>query len=241
MESILNKSIGQIVAEDFRTAEVFKKYNIDFCCNGGRSLQDISEDPEISMKDLIDDLNTSTNEINNSAEDYKSWPIDVLADHIEKKHHLYVSQKIPVIEEYLDKISRVHGDSHPELSTIKELFHASAGDLTAHMKKEEFILFPFIRKMVKSGKHGFNLDQPYFGSVQNPINKMHDEHDAEGARFEEIARLSNNFTVPEDGCNTYRVAYSLLKEFQDDLHLHVHLENNILFPKAIELEKELLN
>lgn len=156
-----------------------------------------------------------------------------------KKHHRFVETKIQEILPYLDKITRVHGGHHPELEEVNQLFKESAGELTKHMKKEELILFPFIRKMVKAQQSGEAAQAP-FGTVQNPISAMMQEHDTEGERFRQIAELTHNYTTPEDGCNTYNVTLSLLKEFEEDLHLHIHLENNILFPKAIALEKTLL-
>lgn len=149
--------------------------------------------------------------------------------------------KIIEIKPYLDRIVNVHGSRHPELETIRQLFHQSAGELAAHMKKEEFILFPFICKMVNVKQRGEKLSLSPFGKVENPVAMMRHEHNIEGDRFREIAALSNNYTPPEDACNTYRVTFALLKEFEADLHLHIHLENNILFPKAIALEKELLS
>lgn len=164
-----------------------------------------------------------------------------MADYIEKKHHRYVEEKTREITPYLDKICRVHGDRHPELFEINEHFNATAGELAAHMKKEELILFPFVRKMAKAKQENTKLEAPHFGTVENPIQMMMHEHTAEGERFRKIETLSNNYTPPEDACNTYRVTFALLKEFEADLHLHIHLENNILFPKAIELEKQLKN
>jgi regulator of cell morphogenesis and NO signaling len=150
-----------------------------------------------------------------------------------------VEEKLPILKQYLHKLCQVHGERHPELFEINEEFSQSAGELAAHMKKEEFILFPHIRKMVMTRKDKTQLDVPNFGTVQNPVQMMMDEHTTEGDRFEKIAMLSNKYTPPADGCNTYRVTYALLNEFEEDLHLHIHLENNILFPKAIEMEREL--
>ncbi len=155
-------------------------------------------------------------------------------------YHRYVEEKIQEIKSYLGKICKVHGNHHPELFEINELFHACAGELAMHMKKEELILFPFIRKMVKAKLQGTPLDASHFGTVENPINMMKHEHDAEGERFRKIFQLSNSYTPPQDACNTYKVTFALLKEFEEDLHLHIHLENNILFPKAVEMEKLLV-
>jgi len=233
-----NQNIGELVAQDYRAASVFKKYKIDFCCNGNRTISEACEKSKIDPLKILSDLDTAT-QTSESSIDFKSWPLDLLADYIEKKHHRYVEEKTLEIKPYLAKICTVHGEHHPELFKINEEFLESAGALAAHMKKEELIIFPFIRKMVKSKNNIQSIEKPGFGTVQNPIAMMMDDHEAEGERFVRIAELSNDYTPPEDACNTYRVTLALLKEFEDDLHLHIHLENNILFPKAIEMENEL--
>lgn len=241
MEINQSQIIGELVAQDYRTASVFKKYGIDFCCQGNRTIQDACEKKSVDSKVVLSDLEKAMQVQHEHTTDYKSWPIDLLADYIEKKHHRYVEEKTLEIKPYLDKICKVHGERHPELLEIQKQFNASAGELAAHMKKEEFILFPFVRRMAKAKHEGLNVDAPHFGTVQNPVQLMMSEHSTEGDRFRKIEGLSNNYTSPSDGCSTYRVTYALLKEFEQDLHLHIHLENNILFPKAIELEKELMN
>jgi regulator of cell morphogenesis and NO signaling len=234
-----NQVIGELVAQDYRTASVFKKYGIDFCCQGNRTIEDACEKKNIDAKLVLGDLEEVSKEQGNNAANFKSWPLDLLADYIEKKHHRYVETKILEIKPYLEKICRVHGQRHPELFEIQEQFNASAGELAAHMKKEEFILFPFVRKMAKAKQEGLRVDAPRFGTVQNPVQMMMEEHSTEGERFGKIEELSKHYTPPADACNTYKVTFALLKEFEEDLHLHIHLENNILFPKAISLEKEL--
>ena len=233
--------IGELVANDYRTASVFKKYNIDFCCQGNRTINDACEAKEIDGKLVVADLNALLQSQQAGSIDYQSWPMDLLAEYIEKKHHRYVEEKTLEIKPYLEKIARVHGGRHPELLEINEHFNATAGELAMHMKKEELIVFPFIKKMVKAKEEGSKLAAPNFESIQFPIQAMMNEHTNEGDRFLLIEELSNNYTTPEDGCNTYKVTFALLKEFEQDLHLHIHLENNILFPRAIELEKELFS
>ena len=235
-----NQIIGELVAKDYRTASVFKKYSIDFCCQGNRTIQDACDKKNIDSKKVLEDLDTLVQTKSEATTDYQSWPLDLLADYIEKKHHRYVQDKTLEIQPYLDKICRVHGEHHPELFEIKNEFNASAGELAAHMKKEELILFPFIRKMVKVKQENSNVEAANFGTVKNPIQMMMDEHTVEGNRFRRIEELSNNYTPPQDACNTYRVSFALLKEFEQDLHLHIHLENNILFPKAVEIENDLI-
>ena len=240
LEKKIKKQIGEWVAEDFRTAAVFSKYKIDFCCNGNRTITEACAKKAVNSDALLLELEQVTNTTNNETIDYKSWPLDLLIDYIEKKHHRYVSEKIPVLKQFLYKLCKVHGERHPELITINELFTASAGELTMHMKKEELILFPFVKKLVKANIEGNVVKTPQFETVENPIAGMMKEHDNEGARFREIAKLTNDYTPPSDACNTYKVTFAMLEEFEKDLHLHIHLENNILFPKAIILEAQTL-
>ncbi|MBL4709284.1 MAG: iron-sulfur cluster repair di-iron protein [Flavobacteriales bacterium] len=235
-----NDIVGELVAKDYRMASIFKLEGIDFCCRGNRSILEVSAHNKIEPEKLIAKLNSvTTKEI--GATDYDTWPVNLLADYIEKKHHRYVEEKITEIKPYLAKIIDVHGGLHPELEKIQKLFLASAGELTLHMKKEELVLFPFVRKMIKYKQDGKLIEPSNFGTVGNPIAMMKEDHDNEGVRFRKIAELSNNYAMPSDGCNTFQVTYALLKEFEEDLHLHIHLENNILFPKALEMERQLVN
>ncbi|MDN3492267.1 iron-sulfur cluster repair di-iron protein [Winogradskyella bathintestinalis] len=232
------KEIGQYVADDFRTAAIFSKYKIDFCCNGNRSVFEACDKKGIDPNQVLDELDTLIQTKTDQSIDYNAWPIDLLAEYIEKKHHRYVEEKIPVLRQFLEKLCRVHGERHPELFKINELFTASAGELASHMKKEELILFPFVKKMVEAKLENGVVQSPQFGTVENPIAMMKHEHDTEGERFRQIAELTNNYNPPADACNTYKVTFAMLDEFEKDLHLHIHLENNILFPKAIKLEAQ---
>lgn len=236
MGTLDKKTIGEYVAQDFRTAALFSKYGIDFCCKGNRTIEEVCEKKEVSREDLLNQITEILATKNDSGIDFKSWPLDLLADYIEKTHHRYVEEKIPVLLQFLDKLCKVHGASHPELFEINELFKGCAGELTQHMKKEELILFPFIKKMVKATISDELIEQPPFGTVNNPIAMMMAEHEAEGDRFVKIATLTNNYMPPADACNTYKVTFSMLNDFEQDLHKHIHLENNILFPKAAALE-----
>lgn len=234
MNILKENIIGAVVADDYRTAAVFEQAGIDFCCNGNRSIQAACEERNLASDELLAKLQQAVDMRKETTTDYNSWPLDLLADYVEKKHHRYVSAQILVIQSFLEKIVSVHGGKHPELAEIKEHFNECAAELTHHMKKEELMLFPFIRAMAQAGNK--KVEAP-FGTVQNPIRMMMHEHDAEGERFRKIKELSNQYTAPDDGCNTYRAAFAMLKEFEEDLHLHIHLENNILFPKSIALEQ----
>lgn len=230
--------IGNIVAQDFRTAAIFKKHGIDFCCKGGRTIEQACENKNVSPETIYLEIeNLPTNDDNTV--DFNSWSLDLLADYVEKIHHHYIEEKTPILQAFLDKLCKVHGGRNPELFEIRELFDESAKDLAAHLKKEELILFPFIKQMVNAQKNGTPLRQASFGTVENPVNMMKHEHTVEGERLRRIGELSNEYNPPADACNTYRVTYAMLQEFENDLHKHIHLENNILFPKSIELEKTL--
>ncbi|MFA3781487.1 iron-sulfur cluster repair di-iron protein [Melioribacteraceae bacterium 4301-Me] len=239
MNDFDNKTIAEIVAEDYRAAKIFESYKIDFCCNGNKKFDTAVKEKNIDPQKIITELTSLQKDNNNNAVDFKSWPLDLLADYIEKKHHRYIEERTPEIKEYLAKLCQVHGNNHPELFEINDLFNQSAGQLAMHMKKEELILFPYIRKIAAAKQKNEKVNPPQFGSVENPISAMMIEHDVEGERFKKINELSNNYIVPDDGCNTYQLTYSLLKEFEEDLHIHIHLENNILFPSALKLEKEM--
>lgn len=230
------KEIGQYVAEDYRTASVFSKYGVDFCCKGDRTLEDVCNKKAIKIDAILHDLDIVMTQKGEEHIDFKSWPLDLLIDYIEKKHHRYVESKSPVLIQYLEKLCKVHGHANPELYQIFDEFKKATGELASHMKKEELILFPFIKKLVKAHDFNTQIDLPHFGSAQNPIAMMKEEHDIEGERFRLIAELSHNYQPPAHACNTYKVAYNMLNDFEKDLHKHIHLENNILFPKALSLE-----
>lgn len=240
MEILAYPTVGSFVANDYRTATVFQKYGIDFCCKGGRTIDEVCEHKKISIDTLLNELNEVSKDANKQLADFASWPPDLLVDYIEKRHHRFILETTPSLRQFLEKLCKVHGSRHPELFEIRDEFNASADELALHMEKEEGILFPFIKTMVASKNAKQNMTKPGFGTVQNPIQMMMYEHNVEGDRFRKIATLSNHYTTPDDGCTTYRVAFALLKEFEADLHLHIHLENNILFPKAIAMEASLL-
>ncbi len=237
METTLGKSVGQIVAEDYRTAQVFKNHKIDFCCNGGRSVQEVAKEKGLEEKQLLDEIAQVKESKASGSTDFETWPLDLLADYIVKTHHRNAEKQIQVLKPYLEKIGQVHGQRHPELLEIKQIFDDISGEISAHMKKEELILFPFIKKIVKAEENGEKLEATG-KSVENPVNMMTHEHDDQGDAFKKISELSDDYTPPSDACNTYKVTFGLLQEFEDDLHKHIHLENNILFPKAVQKEKE---
>jgi regulator of cell morphogenesis and NO signaling len=172
---------------------------------------------------------------------YGEWGVDLLIDFIVNNHHSYVTKMIPVLYAHTQKVASVHGARHPEVIQIAAHFEAVAHEFQQHMQKEEHALFPFIKALARSKEAGQKATPPPFGSVQNPIRMMEAEHQTAGDEMRTIRELSSGYTPPEDACTTYRITYQELRDFEMDLHQHVHLENNILFPKAILLESELLS
>ncbi len=235
METINKKTVAEIVSDNYKSADVFKKYGIDFCCGGGVSVAEICKRKNLVYSEVEKELLAIDSQVPTS-HDFNNWELDFLIDYIINTHHKYVSENIPLITQYAVKVARVHGQNHPENIEINTLFHEAANELIAHMQKEENILFPYIKSIVKAKNENMKMPSPPFGTVQNPIRMMEHEHENVGDVFKKIAELSNSFTPPDGACNTYRVLYAKLKEFETDLHQHIHLENNILFPKAIKME-----
>ncbi|MDB3887412.1 iron-sulfur cluster repair di-iron protein [bacterium] len=238
MKNIDNKTVAEIVTENIKTADIFKKNGIDFCCGGHVSVQEICAKKGVDyalIKEEIINIDTPTT----GNQDFNSWDLDFLTDYILNTHHKYVPEASSLIIQYSDKVAKVHGHHYTQTIEINKLFHTLAVELDSHMQKEEQVLFPYIKELVKAKKEGTPLIPAHFGSIQNPINVMDEEHTGAGDIIRQIKELTNNFTPPEDACNTFRALYAKLEEFQNDLFQHIHLENNILFPKSISLEKEL--
>jgi regulator of cell morphogenesis and NO signaling len=234
-----NITISEIVTQDFRTSEVFRKHGIDFCCGGQIALDVACRQKNIQLDQIIQELNIFEQTKSGTEHIYNDWELDFLADYILNTHHRYVKSEIPVLKTYLEKIAEVHGGNHPELIAVKNLFVESSEALMHHMEKEEVILFPYIKELLQYQKQAEKMENPVIDPSENPMNEMMDEHVTEGDRFREMAKLTGNYSIPEDACNTYLVALRKLEAFERDLHRHIHLENNILFPKTLLLEKEI--
>lgn len=227
MENLLEKTIAEIVAEDISTASVFKKYQLDFCCGGGISIAKACEKHHINPTDLLKDLSSNQNKSDVPNLNFNDWDLPFLIDYIVNVHHKYVTENLDIIDEFAQKVAKVHGDHSPEVIKIAELYQKLAADLAPHMIKEERILFPAIKSYLKDKNAAFP-----FGPIENPVNMMEHEHEVVGEYAKEIIALSNHFQTPEWACNTYKALYFKLNEFLNDLFQHIHLENNILFKKV---------
>jgi len=222
-------SVGEIVANDFKTSEVFKKVGIDFCCGGKQSLVDACNEKLIDPIQLENEILKITKEPVNEFMNFKNWDPVFLSEYIVNTHHKFVLKNLPDLVFYTQKIANVHGDHHPELIEIAHRFEKINEELLQHLKNEEEVLFPAIKETVATGSAKAKE------TIISEIERMFGEHDFAGGAMDEINRITKGYQVPEDGCNTYRVAFKMLEQFEDDLHTHVHLENNILYPKALEL------
>lgn len=231
-------TLGDIVARDYRAAAVLERFGLDFCCGGRRTLDEACGAKNVSPQQVAAALDELTGSAPSDAPD-RSWDAGALITHIVSVHHAYVREALPSITAHLEKLVRAHGERHPELLRIAEHVDNVARDMKTHMFKEEEVLFPYVRALQAAVTHGAPPPPNMFGTVQNPIRMMEIEHAAAGNELEVIRELTNNYTVPADGCTTYRVCFRELEAFDADLRRHVHLENNVLFPKALGLESEL--
>lgn len=239
VESLVEKTLSEIVTDNIKSAVVFEEFGLDFCCKGNRSLESACTEKNINVEEVINHLKELSRNGNEHIQ-ANDWSLDFLVDYIMNNHHQYVRRMIPIISLHADKVASVHGKNHPETIKIADLFLAVREELEMHMMKEERILFPQIKQMMLTQNENGQFFPPPFGTIQNPIRMMEYEHTNAGDALYQIRELSNNYIHPDDACNTFKALYSELKEFEEDLHKHIHLENNILFPKSIALEAELL-
>jgi regulator of cell morphogenesis and NO signaling len=235
--SLLKMSLAEIVTDDARTAAVFDRLGLDYCCHGQRSLEDAAAAVGLRPSEVVAAL-AGLAAVDAPAP--RAWPdLRELTRHIVERHHAYVRQSRPQISAWLDKLVSRHGARHPELSEVQHTFADLADDLTSHTAKEESVLFPYIDALAHARQAGRPLPAGPFGTVANPIRAMEHDHEDAGELLKRLRELTDNYTPPPDACMTYRLCYQELERFQADLHRHVHLENHVLFPGAIALEDAL--
>ncbi len=233
--SILQQTIGEFVAADYRTATVFEKYGIDFCCGGQASLAAACRERGLDPGAIAAELTAQRTAPLDRSQNFGAWELPFLADYIINTHHAYLHQETGQIAAYTRKIASVHGGHHPEVVEIAALFSRIAADMTGHLREEEEVLFPAIRRLDAAGRDGSTPNEADRTILKPALENLHREHEAIGAAVHAIRDLARGYAIPPDVCNTFVVTYRKLKEFEDDLHKHVHLENNILFLKAAEL------
>lgn len=233
------ETIGEIAAKDLRKAQVFKKYGIDFCCGGKKTLSQVCNEKNIDVTKVETELQQLNSGAATSGVSYNDWNLDFLADYIANTHHSYVRKYLPEINSFAIKVAQVHGAQHPELTQIRSLVAEIMEELLEHCEDEEKGIFSYVKEIVAAK----NLQRPLAKpsrTLASQIDELELEHDTVGRHLDKIRELSKGYALPADACTSYQLLYKMIQELEDDLHLHIHLENNILFPKAAKMEKSLI-
>lgn len=236
MTDIAQQTLATIVTGNHQVVPVLEKYNLDFCCKGKRTLAEACEEKGIKIECLTDELNSLANRSEKQMP-FTEMSADQLISYILIHHHFYVKQSMPTIFSHLHKVATKHGDRFPYMQKVYDLFVIIMREMTLHMEKEEQALFPRI-KAAEAMYNSGNTSKISAGYISIPVTAMEADHAEAGDILHEIRTLTNNYTPPEDACTTFKVTLAELKEFEEDLHKHVHLENNILFPKGIGYEND---
>jgi regulator of cell morphogenesis and NO signaling len=216
--------------------KILEDAGVDYCCGGGKSLHEACLHSDVPTEEILRRLRENTKQAIPDQENWLSATLCNLTHHIREKHHRYVREAIPRVQSLLEKVMAKHGQNHPEIAEIQRRFSEVGREMIMHMQKEEQILFPYIDAMEHSVNAHGSLEPPFFQTVVNPIQAMMKEHDSAGELLRQIRKESSEYTAPADACTTYKALYQELREFESDLHQHIHLENNILFPRAVEME-----
>lgn len=232
-----NKKLSEIININVRAISVFDKYNFDYCFNGNKSIRDVCKEKNLDLRVLVDELKILPDEF--QIDKFSEWRLDFLIDYILNNHHQYIHKMIPVISDLSQKISDEYGEKYSELKAIARIFAVVYKDLKQHMLKEEQILFPYIKQLVSLNIAGNKSEKPYFGMIDNPISMMESDHKNALDEYDNLKKLTNNFTTPEESNEPLKNFLKELRDFGKDLHIHIHLENNILFPKSIALERQM--
>ena len=233
------KTVRQIAVDNPEATRIFEKFGIDYCCGGNQPLEQACEKANISIDEVLDALEMaeSTARAAQQVRDWNREPLSELIAHIKGTHHKYTREAIAEVTALLAKVCSVHGKNHRELLEIRETYAGLAQELTTHLMKEEMVLFPYIERMEEAVIQGDPPLPAPFGTVRNPVAMMEHEHDSAGHALRAIRKESSDFTPPADKCASYQTLYKALAAFEADLHQHIHLENNILFPRAIAMEQ----
>ena len=228
------KTVRELAVEVPNATRVFEKLGIDYCCGGERPLEEACASANVAVDDFVRALELGSGTLASVTTcDWNTTPLGELVDHIVNQHHTFVKSETPRLLALIAKVAGVHGQNHPELEQVQVAFSELANELGAHMMKEEQILFPYLKQMAS----GSGCGPSCFGTVRNPIRVMMMEHDDAGEKLREMRRLTSDYSIPADACTSYATLFRALVEFEQDLHQHIHLENNILFPRAVAMEQ----
>jgi regulator of cell morphogenesis and NO signaling len=233
------RELGSLVADNARVAPILERFGLDYCCNGHQTLADAARERGVPLDDVVRAI-SAVGEPAPEERDAAEWKdLGELARHIVNHHHKYVREISPTLCAWLDKLVDRHGSRHAELAKVRSVFFAVRDEMAAHMMKEENLLFPYITELAAARKGGSRLPSGPFGTVLHPVRVMEADHEVVGHLVSQLRTLTSDYQPPEDACTTYRLCYDELARFEADLHQHVHLENNVLFPGAIGVEQEL--
>lgn len=216
--------------------QILEEAGLDYCCGGGKSLDDACLHTDISPDEILNRLRENSRNVTPEDQNWIQTPLHDLTRHIREKHHQYVREAIRCTQPLLDKVISKHASNHAELGEIGKLFTEVSKEMIIHMRKEEQVLFPYIDALDKAASTHEPVEPPFFQTVRNPIHTMMKEHDAGGELMKRIRNLTSDYTTPAGACTSFKALYEALREFETDLHQHVHLENNVLFPRALEME-----
>ena len=231
------KTVRELAVELPSATRVFERLGIDYCCGGGQSLEEACSSAKVKVDDVLRALEAEAAPAAAAPVDWTGASMAKLIDHIVATHHAYVKAEVPRLEQLIAKVVSVHGQHHPELKQVQSDFRTLGAELGMHMMKEEQILFPYIAEMEAAVEAGRAIPPCVFGTVRNPVQMMVMEHDAAGENLHAMREATDGFRAPADPCVSYTTLYRALAEFEADLHQHIHLENNILFPRAVEMEQ----
>jgi regulator of cell morphogenesis and NO signaling len=233
-----SKTIGAIAVENPTTIQAFEKFGIDYCCGGNKLLIDACSSAGVEIEEIkayLEDIERFQKK--NDAGDFQKISLSELLSYIVETHHKYTKNAMHYLDDLMLKVCKAHSEKHSEVTRLYSLYCNLCADLIPHMMKEELVLFPYVAKLEEDSKKNSPSEMPPFGTVKNPIRAMLMEHDTAGEILRNMREVTDGYKLPEDACNSYRALYYELEEFEKDLHMHIHLENNVLFPRAIELER----
>lgn len=232
--------VKEIVVANPGATRILEQAGVDYCCGGNRSLHDACAHAGVSEEEIMARLRENKVNVGPADADWVSAPLGDLTKHIREKHHRYVREAVQRVPTLLARVKTKHGNNHPEIAEIEDLFLKVGREMIMHMRKEEQVLFPYIEAVERAASGKETLEPPFFQTVRNPVHAMMEEHDAAADLVRQIRAASSTYTPPANACASYQALYGDLQEFEADLHQHVHLENNILFPRAVDMEAAIL-
>jgi regulator of cell morphogenesis and NO signaling len=239
MKNVEQTTICEIVLKYPASIKVFESFGLDYCCKGNRNIDEACKDADLDSSEVIKELLQAIKKEPKEEFTFENKTLSEIIDYIYKTHHIYTRECIEMLTPLMERVVIKHGKHFPELVTLQQLYSKLSAELLIHMQKEDKILFPYIKMLETLAGTDLSLPKPHFGTVDNPIKMMINEHEACGELLQKMRTITNNYYIPENACTSFNILYTELHRLSKDLHIHIHLENNILFPQSIELESSL--